>query len=58
MVEQSALPELQFFASGIKRDYAAVHAALTLPYSNGPLEGRINRLKLLKRSMYDTVGEC
>jgi transposase len=52
MVEQSALPELQTFAAGIKRDYAAVRAALTLPYSNGPLEGHINRLKLIKRSMY------
>jgi len=23
-----------------------------LPYSNGPLEGHVNRLKLIKRSMY------
>jgi transposase len=52
MVEQSALAELQTFAAGIQRDYAAVFAALTLPYSNGPTEGHINRLKLIKRSMY------
>lgn len=51
-VEQSALPELQAFAAGIRRDYAAVQAGLTLPYSNGLLEGHINRLKLIKRSMY------
>ena len=31
---------------------AAVVAALTLPYSQGQTEGRVNRLKLIKRSMY------
>jgi transposase len=50
-VEASALPELQTFAAGIQRDKAAVQAGLTLPYSNGVLEGQINRLKLIKRSM-------
>jgi len=29
-----------------------VEAALSLPYSNGPAERQINRLKLIKRSMY------
>jgi transposase len=29
-----------------------VHAALELPYSNGPTEGHVTRLKLLKRQMY------
>ena len=48
----SGLPELQHFAAGIKRDKAAVQAGLSLPYSNGPVEGHINRLKLIKRSMY------
>jgi hypothetical protein len=27
-------------------------AGLTLPWSNGPVEGQVNRLKLIKRSMY------
>ncbi len=27
-------------------------AALRLPYSNGPVEGQITRLKFLKRQMY------
>jgi transposase len=40
------------FAAGLKRDYLAVFAALTLPWSNGPTEGHINRLKCLKRQMY------
>jgi transposase len=44
--------ELQNFVDVLQRDYAAVKAALTLPCSNGPVEGHINRLKLLKRSGY------
>src|SRR5207253_7845821 len=40
------------FAQGLRQDYAAVKAALTWPYSNGPTEGHVNRLKLLKRQMY------
>ena len=51
-VEASHLPELESFAKGIQQDKAAVFAGLTLPYSNGPLEGHVNRLKLIKRSMY------
>jgi transposase len=34
------------------QDYAAVKAAASLPWSNGPTEGNINRLKMLKRQMY------
>jgi len=48
----SEFPELVSFASGIKRDYAAVTAALHSAYSTGPDEGNINRLKFIKRSMY------
>jgi transposase len=48
----SDLPELQHFAAGIQRDKAAVQAGLSLSYSSGPVEGHINRLKLIKRSMY------
>ena len=36
----------------LQRDYAAVKTAWTLPWSNGPVEGHINRLKLIKRSGY------
>lgn len=48
----SSFPELQGFALGIKRDYAAVKAGLSLPWSQGQVEGQITRLKLLKRQMY------
>jgi transposase len=50
--EASRLPEFKSIARGIQQDKAAVLAGLTLPWSNGPLEGHVNRLKLLKRSMY------
>lgn len=48
-VEASHLPELKSFARGIQQDKAAVLAGLTLPWSQGPLEGHVNRLKLIKR---------
>jgi transposase len=43
---------LHGFASGIINDIAAVRAALSQPWSNGPVEGQVNRLKMLKRQMY------
>jgi len=51
-VSECEVPDLRRFALGLRQDYAAVHAALSLPWSNGPVEGHINRLKLLKRQMY------
>ncbi|GAA2037689.1 hypothetical protein GCM10009839_43770 [Catenulispora yoronensis] len=46
------LPELHYFADGLQRDNAAVTAGLTLPWSNGPAEGIVNRIKYLRRQMY------
>lgn len=43
---------LASFARGLRKDHAAVAAALTEPWSNGQTEGQINRLKTLKRQMY------
>jgi transposase len=43
---------LTSFAGGIRRDYAAVRAAITEPWSNGQTEGQITKLKLVKRQMY------
>jgi transposase len=45
-------PDLRTFAEGLQREYSAMKAALTYPYSTGPVEGQINRLKFIKRSMY------
>src|SRR6266566_2309815 len=52
MRDVSGLPEFQAFVTGVQRDKDAILAGLTLPWSNGPLEGNVNRLKLIKRSMY------
>lgn len=43
---------LRGFATGIINDIAAVRVALSQPWSNGPVEGQVNRLKMLKRQMY------
>src|SRR5712692_5491596 len=48
----SSIRELKYFANGLQRDYAAVAAGISLQWSNGPTEGHINRLKLVKRQMY------
>ncbi|MEV0391357.1 ISL3 family transposase [Nonomuraea sp. NPDC050643] len=51
-VRADGLPALHSFATSLTRDQAAVTAGLTLPWSNGPTEGTVNRLKMIKRSMY------
>lgn len=50
--KSSTLPTFVGLANGIDCDRAAVDAALELPWSNGPTEGHINRLKLIKRQCY------
>ncbi len=44
------------FVEGLRRDIAAVHNAITLSWSQGPVEGSIHRLKLIKRAMYGRGG--
>ncbi len=51
-VKRSGIPELRSLATGIYRDYEAVWAALTTPYSNGQTEAQVHRLKLIKRPGY------
>jgi transposase len=48
----SGLQAFKSFANGLRADYDAVKAGVTLRWSNGPVEGQINRLKMLKRQMY------
>jgi transposase len=50
--DASSIPEVRSFATGLRRDRAAVDEALSSPWSNGQTEGQINRLKVLKRQMY------
>jgi len=47
---------LRRFVNNLDTDHNAVHHALTHPHSNGPAEGHVNRLKLLKRSSYGRAG--
>jgi transposase len=51
-VQASHLEAFASFVTGVQQDKDAVLAGLTLQWSNGPLEGNVNRLKLIKRSMY------
>jgi transposase len=48
----SAVDAMQRFAAGLYEDYEAVKAGVTLPWSTSPVEGHINRLKMLKRQMF------
>ena len=44
------------FAAGLKKDLDAVRAGLTETWSNGPVEGFVHKLKLLKRQGYGRAG--
>ena len=48
----STLEALRRFATGLYEDYEAIKAGVTLPWSTSPVEGHINRLKMLKRQMF------
>ncbi len=48
----AAASELRGFAASVRRDRAAVLAALLFPWSNGQTEGQVHRVKLLKRAIY------
>ena len=52
----SSVGELQTLAKGLRKDQAAVMAGLELEWSNGPTEGHVNRLKLIKRQGYGRAG--
>jgi len=39
-------------APGLYEDDEAVKAGVTLPWSSGPVEGHINRVKLIKRQVF------
>jgi transposase len=54
--QADAPPELRTFADGLQSDNDAVLAALSMEWSNGQVEGQVNRLKLIKRQMYGRAG--
>jgi transposase len=49
---ESEVPELEAFAAKLFQDMDAVVAAMVMPYSQGQTEGRVTKLKLIRRSMY------
>ncbi|MEV0705908.1 ISL3 family transposase [Saccharopolyspora sp. NPDC050389] len=51
-VDADDQPALHSFVVGIRRDQDAVTAGLTLPYNSGPVEGHVNRIKMIKRQMF------
>ncbi len=55
---ESKVPDLHTFAASLQQDHDAVHAALREEWSSGRVEGHVTRVKCIKRSMYDSVGEC
>ena len=50
------IPSLKTFIIGIKRDYQAVRNTIRLNITNGITEGFVNKLKVVKRSMYGRAG--
>ena len=54
--EACSAPAMRRFAAGLKKDLPAVKAGLTEPWSNGPVEGFVHKLKLLKRQGYGRAG--
>jgi transposase len=50
--DASDVQEMRGFAAGLRRDWPAVTAGLTLPWSSGTVEGHVNRIKMIKRQMY------
>src|SRR4029453_16427033 len=52
----SGIDALARFARGLRDDLSAVTAGLILEWSNGPVEGQITHLKLLKRQGYGRAG--
>lgn len=47
---------LKHFAENLRKDFQAVNNAIITPYSNGQVEGQVNRLKTIKRKMYGRAG--
>jgi transposase len=50
------LPGLTAFAKGLEQDLDAVTAGLTLRWNSGPVEGRVNHIKMIKRQMFGRAG--
>lgn len=54
--KDAALPGISAFAKGLEQDLDAVTHGLTLTWNSGPVEGRVNHIKMIKRQMYGRAG--
>jgi hypothetical protein len=52
----AALPGISSFAAGLEQDLDAVTNGLTMPWNSGPVEGRVNHIKMIKRQMFGRAG--
>jgi transposase len=50
--EATQMPSLRSLARGLRQDFDAVKAGLTLEWSSGKVEGNVNRIKMIKRTGY------
>ncbi len=55
-VRADDLPGLSSFANGLESDLNAVSAGLTMRWNSGPVEGRVNHIKMIKRQMFGRAG--
>ena len=51
-VLNTSIYEIKSFAQGLMHDFEAIKNAFRLKWSNGQVEGQINKLKTVKRQMY------
>jgi transposase len=52
----AGLPGIASFVKGLEQDLDAVTNGVTMPWSSGPVEGRVNHIKMIKRQMFGRVG--
>ena len=52
----AGLPGIASFAKGLEQDLDAVTNGLTMPWNSGPVEGRVNHIKMVKRQMFGRAG--
>jgi transposase len=55
-VKADDLPALKTFATGLDKDWSAIAASVTLPWSSGMVEGSVNKIKMVKQQMYGRAG--
>ena len=56
VLEDAAATALKTFVMNLRPDLPAMQAAFDLPWTTSPAEGQINRLKMLKRTIYGRAG--